>query len=396
MVFSIYASLAAIVLLSVGCQANVILIPPHVVPDQNETETLIVEEIKNYTALNNSNEGDIPRFENRYEEVLAEEGDDAELNCYAAGAVKYIWYNQNDDIISSNENISINSTPDNGTVLIITDVKDEHGGIYTCTASNSHGLSSKLFKVTVTPAPDPCSSNPCRNEGECEKIDRESFSCKCPNGYTGETCEKDPCSSGFCDEHELCLIINNVPHCEKDDINVGNLPTFENPYEKVLADEGSMVRLYCYATGEEEMEYTWYDQYEEVLTSGEKFSIITRPGNGSVLAIRIVRSHHGGIYTCTARNSRGLSSKLFEVTVKSGSNPCSPNPCRNGGECQNLTSGNFYCSCLPDFSGPTCEDTFIQDRFPLIIPVIAVSVVALAGIISFLLWCCLRRNPKTV
>ncbi|CAH1253505.1 NOTCH2 [Branchiostoma lanceolatum] len=33
---------------------------------------------------------------------------------------------------------------------------------------------------------------------------------------------------------------------------------------------------------------------------------------------------------------------------------CSPNPCQNGGFCQNLV-GDFVCYCLPSYQGKTCE-----------------------------------------
>lgn len=35
--------------------------------------------------------------------------------------------------------------------------------------------------------------------------------------------------------------------------------------------------------------------------------------------------------------------------------PCSPNPCRNGGTCQSNGAGSFTCSCPVGFSGYCCE-----------------------------------------
>lgn len=34
--------------------------------------------------------------------------------------------------------------------------------------------------------------------------------------------------------------------------------------------------------------------------------------------------------------------------------PCSPNPCKNGGTCQNV-GGTFKCTCAAGFSGVTCS-----------------------------------------
>ena len=36
-------------------------------------------------------------------------------------------------------------------------------------------------------------------------------------------------------------------------------------------------------------------------------------------------------------------------------NPCSPNPCKNGGKCFTVGS-RFSCRCQPKFGGPTCEE----------------------------------------
>jgi len=36
--------------------------------------------------------------------------------------------------------------------------------------------------------------------------------------------------------------------------------------------------------------------------------------------------------------------------------PCEPNPCQNGGTCNDLGLGAFECICSPDFMGPLCAD----------------------------------------
>ncbi|XP_073838257.1 cubilin [Musca autumnalis] len=46
---------------------------------------------------------------------------------------------------------------------------------------------------TCTPAPSPCSPNPCRNNGRCRPITtstNRSFTCQCAPGFLGEKCEK--------------------------------------------------------------------------------------------------------------------------------------------------------------------------------------------------------------
>nr|XP_009666944.1 PREDICTED: hyaluronan-binding protein 2 isoform X3 [Struthio camelus australis] len=53
---------------------------------------------------------------------------------------------------------------------------------------------------------DPCSSNPCKNNGWCEKKGSH-FSCLCPKPYTGTTCEKasSPCRPNPCKNGGICI-----------------------------------------------------------------------------------------------------------------------------------------------------------------------------------------------
>ncbi|NXY42061.1 HABP2 protein, partial [Ceuthmochares aereus] len=59
---------------------------------------------------------------------------------------------------------------------------------------------------------DPCSSNPCKNNGRCENRG-SSFSCLCPKPYTGTTCErvKNTCLEKRCHGGD-CLITSTPPY----------------------------------------------------------------------------------------------------------------------------------------------------------------------------------------
>ena len=37
---------------------------------------------------------------------------------------------------------------------------------------------------------NPCTKSPCQNGGDCTVTGDDSYSCKCAEGYYGETCEK--------------------------------------------------------------------------------------------------------------------------------------------------------------------------------------------------------------
>ena len=43
-----------------------------------------------------------------------------------------------------------------------------------------------------------------------------------------------------------------------------------------------------------------------------------------------------------------------DTLPQDASNPCVPNPCRNGGTCS-VVSGNANCICQSPFDGPTCN-----------------------------------------
>ena len=42
----------------------------------------------------------------------------------------------------------------------------------------------------VAEIPNPCQPNPCQNNGGCTPISDTEFTCDCPPGFTGDTCEQ--------------------------------------------------------------------------------------------------------------------------------------------------------------------------------------------------------------
>ena len=49
---------------------------------------------------------------------------------------------------------------------------------------------------------------------------------------------------------------------------------------------------------------------------------------------------------------------LLDVVGGGEADPCSPNPCKNGGTCQNV-GGTYKCTCAAGFIGPTCAGMLI-------------------------------------
>ena len=53
------------------------------------------------------------------------------------------------------------------------------------TQSGKHVINDFIFLISED---DPCSPNPCLNEGLCREIDSE-WVCECVNGFRGTSCE---------------------------------------------------------------------------------------------------------------------------------------------------------------------------------------------------------------
>jgi beta-glucanase (GH16 family) len=80
-----------------------------------------------------------------------------------------------------------------------------HNGTYVCKVSSDIGDGrSDAVSVNVVDR-EPCMSSPCRHNGSCV-YDVSGFGCVCPEGYTGNACEKTTvsCSSGPC-FNDKCL-----------------------------------------------------------------------------------------------------------------------------------------------------------------------------------------------
>lgn len=101
--------------------------------------------------MNNSSK---PDFQLPYENVTAEQGLYHEMFCLADGEqpITYEWYDKFGTQISKSPNSSIYTMKTGeGCTLIIPEVTLNDGGLYACTANNQHGLSTKLFQLTLLP-----------------------------------------------------------------------------------------------------------------------------------------------------------------------------------------------------------------------------------------------------
>ncbi|CAI2358167.1 unnamed protein product [Caenorhabditis sp. 36 PRJEB53466] len=65
-----------------------------------------------------------------------------------------------------------------------------------------------------TLAPSPCAGYHCHNNGTCLVSQEGSATCLCRNGFTGDHCELDVCSSVPCQNGGVCRSNNGIAYCE--------------------------------------------------------------------------------------------------------------------------------------------------------------------------------------
>ena len=49
------------------------------------------------------------------------------------------------------------------------------------------------------------------------------------------------------------------------------------------------------------------------------------------------------------------------LTEPTPGDPCSPNPCKNGGTCS-ISSGEFTCSCVSGYTGDDCNTSTLPGK----------------------------------
>ena len=163
----------------------------------------------------------------------------------------------------------------------------------------------------------PCASNPCENGGTCTNRDsragdNRTYSCNCPAGYVGATCE-EYCSADTCNNGGHCFVSNDTILCNCTDGYYGQRCENFNPCLSFGCNNGGT----CVVDGNQTV---------------------------SCVCVKGYTSTH-----CETRD------------------PCFPNPCQNGGLCLMETTANTSdtsgtpsqaqsstCECTPGFVGEYC------------------------------------------
>lgn len=161
------------------------------------------------------------------------------------------------------------------------------------------------FLFSKTTDINDCLSSPCKNGGTC--LDRiASFTCACPQGFTGATCDQvlDPCAGSPCGPGECVPVESKYffcrcptglkgPHC--------NLTTASHCDAAPCQNGGTCQDL------------------------------------DSTFVCRCAPDYVGN--RCQQKRR----------------SPCEGEPCLNGATCINVDDDKYQCWCPDGFSGPACE-----------------------------------------
>ena len=239
----------------------------------------------------------------------------------------------------------------------------------------------RFLPLALTSLPvDLCAEEPCKNLAECisiasidvnqlsvvetssssflQPVVSLSFTCLCKPGSTGSLCETDiddcfssPCQNGGTCIDKLQNFVCQCPHrasgrlCE----NIGDICELSMPCENggTCRNDITTSRGYtCLCPNSYVGDRCEISVFHPVDNCAGRFCL-----NGGVCT--------AGRFNFTCTCLLGFTGKRCGKTT-ADIRPCTSNPCRRGGSCRNLPTGNFGCKCesgffgSPDFENSDC------------------------------------------
>lgn len=186
---------------------------------------------------------------------------------------------------------------------------------------------------------DDCVNHECPTGQVC--VDQvNSYSCACPPGYQGDTCEKriDHCQSNSCDKGTCVNGLTNYTcncstgytgvHCELD---IDECQTNPCKFGICVNTNGS---FNCYCT----------PGFTGTLCHIDIDECLSQPCKNNATCQNLHSS-----YKCDCL--KGYTGQDCEHEI----DECSSSPCLNGGSCVDGL-GEFQCQCAEGFDGPTCAN----------------------------------------
>ncbi|XP_075365269.1 protein crumbs homolog 1 [Mycteria americana] len=189
---------------------------------------------------------------------------------------------------------------------------------------------------------DPCSSNPCLQNATClSSAGNLSFTCECPAGYNGPTCETavSVCDTNPCEHGGTCQNGLAGPTCLCSAGYTGAL--CEMDFDECISEpchNGAVCR-----DGVDEYSCYCVPGYQGKHCDLEVNECVSDPCLNGATCLNQV-----GQYVCIC--PLGYTGTNCELEI----DECLSQPCLNGATCWD-SLGSFACSCAPGFLGDLCE-----------------------------------------
>ncbi|XP_077968671.1 complement receptor type 1-like isoform X4 [Styela clava] len=186
---------------------------------------------------------------------------------------------------------------------------------------------------------DECEKRPCHHNGVC--LDGiNDFSCSCPTGYSGKTCEIDiddcssnPCHNGYCSDginNFICFCRHGFTGtlCQTDIDECSPNPCLNGG----LCSDG-VSDFFCFCP----------EGFDGARCQNNIDDCSSNP------------CQHGGQCTDSLNGFKCTCADGYEGdNCETDSDDCSPNPCQHGGRCIDEVNG-FHCVCADGYEGDNCE-----------------------------------------
>ncbi|XP_071813585.1 uncharacterized protein [Apostichopus japonicus] len=191
---------------------------------------------------------------------------------------------------------------------------------------------------------DSCSSDPCRNGGNCVVGDDSSYQCQCVNGWTGTNCAEDldECSSSPC-VNGFCLNEGNIFRCVCPVVFTGTL--CESLIEDSCSSDPCRNRGNCVVGDDSSYQCQCVNGWTGTNCAEDLDECSSSPCvNGFCL-------NEGNMFRCICPVV--FTGTLCESLIEDS---CSSDPCRNGGNCVVGDDSSYQCQCVNGWTGTNCAE----------------------------------------
>ncbi|GIY19788.1 neurogenic locus notch-like protein 1 [Caerostris extrusa] len=231
--------------------------------------------------------------------------------------------------------IIITSEPETGSDVTSNDNSTPSEENTTDFITTNVSVTTEITTQPVTAIWTACSSNPCKNGGLCqESSDPRVYNCNCARGYTGTHCQVyDDCST---DEN------GNICYKGTCTYRSDGLSRFCSCFFGMFWDDDL-----------KECRETDPPVFQTRVTTELAFRMETNFGVSATADLKGIQT-----YTKHCKCNSGFYWNSEKGNCEAVVPPCLPNPCRNKGTCEVISTKEFNCICTDGYKGSNCE---IQD-----------------------------------